>query len=132
MKTDAKSVLGMFNKAELRSGVASRWVAYLQIFDFEVFHIKGADNSAADALPVLGHMPMQVFIQLSERRKVLNEIHGGGGGGHRRRESTLSKLRTRYFWLKMYNDTQLFVRACQKCQMRSRGRVEEPYLATWE
>ncbi|OMJ23112.1 Enzymatic polyprotein [Smittium culicis] len=50
IETEAKSVLRMLNKVDLPSDVAARWVAYLQMFDFEMVHIKGTDNLPADSL----------------------------------------------------------------------------------
>ncbi|OMJ26656.1 Retrovirus-related Pol polyprotein from transposon [Smittium culicis] len=50
VETDAKSVLGMLNQVDLPSDVAARWVAYLQMYDFDIVHIKGTSNPVADAL----------------------------------------------------------------------------------
>ncbi|OMJ16874.1 Retrovirus-related Pol polyprotein from transposon [Smittium culicis] len=196
----------MLNKVDLPSDVAARWVAYLQMFDFEMVHIKGTDNLPADSLsrfsteemcevyaisgnmseereavsnlsksekevadirrvlegfpprgrneknreliskssnyfirdgllyrrPSVGHMPMRVLENCDSRDRVLHEIHGGLGGGHKGRDSTFAKLNVRYYWPGMYSDVEKFVKSCESCQKRSRGKVKEPYYPTWE
>ncbi|OMJ21136.1 Retrovirus-related Pol polyprotein from transposon [Smittium culicis] len=50
IETDAKSLLYMLNKIDLPNDTAARWISYLQLFDFEIGHIKGSHNVVADAL----------------------------------------------------------------------------------
>ena len=50
VETDVKLIIGMLNKPDLPSDVASHWVAFLKMFDFNIRHIKGKDNEVTDAL----------------------------------------------------------------------------------
>jgi transposase InsO family protein len=50
IETDARSVIGMLKKPDLPNDAASRWVAYLTMFDYEIRHIPGNKNVVADAL----------------------------------------------------------------------------------
>ena len=50
LETDAQPMIGLLNKPDLPSDVASRWIAYMKLFDFEIKHIKGKENVVADGL----------------------------------------------------------------------------------
>ena len=50
IETDARPVIGLLNKPDIPGDAASRWIAYLLLFDFTIRHIPGEDNTAADAL----------------------------------------------------------------------------------
>ncbi|OLY82101.1 hypothetical protein AYI68_g3782 [Smittium mucronatum] len=58
--TDAKSVLGILNKVDLPTDVAARWVAYLQMLDFDIVHIFSKENAVADALSWFSNEDMEV------------------------------------------------------------------------
>ena len=50
IETDASPLIGMLNKPDLPSDTASRWTAYLKLFDFELKHLPGKNNVVADSI----------------------------------------------------------------------------------
>ncbi|OMJ08313.1 Retrovirus-related Pol polyprotein from transposon [Smittium culicis] len=113
VETDARSLLFMLNKPDLPNETASRWLSYLQLFDFDINHIKGENNGVADGLSRDsrdGHLfrrakadrvPRKVVFDKDEQKVLLENIHTGIGGGHRGRDGTMAKLKDRYFWNKI-------------------------------
>ncbi|OMJ22168.1 Retrovirus-related Pol polyprotein from transposon, partial [Smittium culicis] len=60
LETDAKPLLAMINKVDLPNDAAGRWISYLHMFDFELKHIKGDNNTVADAL---SRIPQEVNVE---------------------------------------------------------------------
>ncbi|KAI8318172.1 hypothetical protein GQ54DRAFT_314727 [Martensiomyces pterosporus] len=60
MPTFMGPVIGMISKPDLPSDVATRWIAYLLVLDFDLRHIRGVDNVVADGISRAG------FVELSE------------------------------------------------------------------
>jgi hypothetical protein len=52
LETDAKTLVSQLNRAatDLPGALVTRWLAWIRLFDFDVKHISGTSNSAADAL----------------------------------------------------------------------------------
>ena len=52
LETDANTLVAQLNRAatDLPGALVTRWIAWIQLFDFEVRHIKGNKNTAADGL----------------------------------------------------------------------------------
>lgn len=52
VETDAKTLTWQLNRtaSDLPSAMVTRWIAWIQLFDFEVRHIPGSKNVVADAL----------------------------------------------------------------------------------
>lgn len=52
LETDADTLVAQLNRSavDLPSALVTRWIAWIQLFDFEVKHVPGIKNSAADAL----------------------------------------------------------------------------------
>ena len=50
LEVDARPLIGMLNIPKLANDVAGRWIAYIKSFDFELRHVKGVANTAADGL----------------------------------------------------------------------------------
>ncbi|OMJ16744.1 Transposon Tf2-11 polyprotein, partial [Smittium culicis] len=50
LETDCRPLIGLLNKPDLPNDAASRWIGYILQFDFEISHIKGAENCVADAI----------------------------------------------------------------------------------
>lgn len=52
VETDAKVLVAQLNRSvtDLPGAIVTQWMAWMRIFDFEIKHIDGAKNQAADAL----------------------------------------------------------------------------------
>ena len=52
METDAKTLVAQLNRTatDLPGAVVVRWIAWLRLFDFDVKHVPGNKNTAADGL----------------------------------------------------------------------------------
>lgn len=68
------------------------------------------------------------IVETEERRQLLIQcVHEGLGdsiesaslGGHLGRDSTISKLSPKYFWPKMWEDIDKYIKNCERCQKNS-------------
>ena len=59
-------------------------------------------------------------IRRNEMEPVLYMMHSDPTGGHLATEAMFSKIRTRYFWPKLYEDIRNYVKMCDKCQRRGK------------
>ena len=59
-------------------------------------------------------------IRRNEMEPVLYMMHSDPTGGHLATEAMFSKIRTRYFWPKLYEDIRNYVKTCDKCQRRGK------------
>ena len=52
METDANTLVAQLNRAasDLPGALMTRWLAWIQLWDFDVRHIPGSKNGAADGL----------------------------------------------------------------------------------
>jgi hypothetical protein len=52
LETDANTLVAQLNRTatDLPGALVTRWIAWIQLFDFDVKHVPGTSNSAADAL----------------------------------------------------------------------------------
>ena len=52
LETDANTLVAQLSRAstDLPGALVTRWIAWIQLFDFEVVHVKGSRNTAADGL----------------------------------------------------------------------------------
>jgi hypothetical protein len=57
VETDASSVVGKVNNqaTDIPNAIITRWIAYIQLFDFQVRHVPGKKHGAPDALSRRGH-----------------------------------------------------------------------------
>ena len=59
VETDAKTLVWLLNQTpnDLPNAMITRWLTYIRLFDFDVKHIAGTKNGAADALSRRGRAP---------------------------------------------------------------------------
>ena len=59
METDAQTLVWLLNQPlnDLPNAMIIRWLTYIRLFDFDVKHIPGIKNGAADALSRRGQSP---------------------------------------------------------------------------
>ena len=60
------------------------------------------------------------------KKLIIEEIHQGMGGGHFGSKKTLEKVSRNYYWEKMANSIDNFVKSCDACQ-RSKSSMQKPY-----
>ena len=51
------------------------------------------------------------------RKELLKETHGAKWAGHPREERTMALLSKSYYWAKMGDDVQAYVKSCLVCQL---------------
>lgn len=68
---------------------------------------------------------LRVLMMPWERKLVMEEAHDRQAG-HRAESATLEKVVSKYWWPKMREEVQKYVRTCDGCQRYSRERLEEP------
>lgn len=59
-------------------------------------------------------------VRKSELEPILYMLHSDPTGGHLATEAMFSKIRTRYFWPKLYEDIRTYVKTCDSCQRRGK------------
>lgn len=94
MKSDINTLVAQINSSviDLLGALVTRWMAYIQIFDFKIKHILNEKNQAADVLskkPITqeninerdmeGDLNDQIDIQLSSFKLYLVSIRGEYG-----------------------------------------------------
>ena len=59
VKTDARTLIWLLNQPpnDLPNAMMTRWLAYIRLFDFDIKHIPGNKNGAADILSWHGQCP---------------------------------------------------------------------------
>ena len=62
-------------------------------------------------------LPQKVLLNNTSRRRCLKGAHDQAG--HRGIEATYESLRLRFYWPKMREDTEKYVKSCLECQKRS-------------
>ena len=58
----------------------------------------------------------KLVIPVEDRLKILNECHDSTLGSHLGIDETFLRIKSKYFWPKMYPDIIKFVRLCEVCQ----------------
>ena len=89
----------------------------LNEFNPKIEYVKGILNRAADALSRL--VPKEISIITSDsttKDEIIEQIHAGEFGCHFGIKKTYDKLRARYSWVGMYQDTKEFIKQCKICQ----------------
>jgi hypothetical protein len=73
--------------------------------------------------PVAGRgLPAKVVVGEAARQDILTQIHDFG---HRGNTGTYQLVRERYWWPKLADDVEEFVRTCEECQKRDKRHYEE-------
>ena len=72
----------------------------------------------------LGHMPLQVILDMSKRMEILDKAHEKLG--HRGVYGVFHTVRHRFYWPKLYSDVEFHIKSCHECQVRSVKKVEIP------
>ena len=65
-------------------------------------------------------------LKIMEVEVVLYNLHSDPTAGHFAFDATYERIKTRYFWHRMYRDIKDYVDACQVCQKFSGGRQTTP------
>lgn len=107
-----------------------RWKLAIQEYDFDIEHIAGVDNIAADAFSRLCPLSSEEMLcTMSEFRipkdkyKIIATVHNSNAG-HHGVERTLAKLQAQNnTWLYMREHVKRFVRKCPCCQKMSHIKV---------
>ena len=76
-----------------------------------------------------GLPPRRVIGLIEQKLKVMKELHDEIG--HCGQQMIYQWIVRRYQWWGMYNDVEKYVKSCEICQKRLRGRLEEPLYPTW-
>jgi integrase-like protein len=69
--------------------------------------------------------PLRV-IKWTEIEPVLYMMHKHPTAGHLGTDAMYHKISERYYWDQMYRDIQEYVKTCEECQRRQKGRRKEP------
>jgi hypothetical protein len=72
----------------------------------------------------LNDKPRRVIIGKLEMKKILREFHDEPLGGHLGVDNTISKIKKIYYWPKMSEDIENYVRSCIICQKRKTKRED--------
>jgi hypothetical protein len=98
-----------------------RWRIQLEEYDYEIVHKPGAQNSNADALSRIGAILKDEEdseeIDEAMKGKILHENHDSILGGHRGMNKTYEAIKQHYYWPKMKEEVEEYVRKCTKCQL---------------
>ncbi len=65
-------------------------------------------------------------LKIMEVEVVLYNLHSDPTAGHFAFDATYERIKTRYFWHRMYRDIKNYVDACQVCQKFGGGRQATP------
>ena len=69
--------------------------------------------------------PLRV-IKWTEVEPILYMMHKHPTAGHLGTDAMYYKIAERYYWDQMYRDIQEYVKTCETCQKRQKGRRKEP------
>src|SRR6185312_12770389 len=69
--------------------------------------------------------PLRV-IKWTEVEPILYMMHKHPTAGHLGTDAMYYKIAEQYYWDQMYRDVQEYVKTCETCQKRQRGRRKEP------
>ena len=69
--------------------------------------------------------PLRV-IKYTEVEPVLYMMHKHSTAGHLGMDTMYYKISEHYYWDQMYCDIQEYVKTCEECQRRQKGRRKEP------
>ena len=69
--------------------------------------------------------PIRV-IKWTEVEPILYMMHSHPTAGHLGTDAMYYKISERYYWDQMYKDIQNYVKSCETCQKREKGRRKEP------
>jgi len=66
------------------------------------------------------------------RREIMTEAHCSTVGGHKGVTKTYQRIREKYYWTKMKEDVQNFIRLCRTCQLKKlvRQKTRQPMVIT--
>ncbi|KAK4397971.1 RNA-directed DNA polymerase [Sesamum angolense] len=114
----------------------ARWQEFLGEFDFEWVHRQGKHNDVADALSrklvedgLLYAKDGRVFVPTGTlRRRLLRETHDPLWAGHPGIDRMVALLARRYYWPRMEEDVEAYVRTCLVCQLDKVERKKEAGL----
>ncbi|KAK4384076.1 RNA-directed DNA polymerase [Sesamum angolense] len=118
----------------------ARWQEFLGEFDFEWVHRPGKHNDVANALSrkliediglTMGYcMPKmdRCLCQWGRCRRLFREIHDPQWAGHPGIDRMVALLARRYYWPRMEEDVEAYVRTCLVCQLDKVERKEKAGL----
>ncbi|XP_048587367.1 uncharacterized protein LOC125570179 [Nematostella vectensis] len=124
--TDHAALKYLMNITHDSTGRLARWSLLVQQYDFEIKYRPGKNG-------VLYHIDQhnlktekgsysQIVIPESLRYEVLVNIHDDVTAGHLEVHKTYDKLKARYFWKGMFQDTEHWIKSCVDCNMRKTPR----------
>ncbi|KAK4380988.1 RNA-directed DNA polymerase [Sesamum angolense] len=117
-----------FKTQQKLSPKQTHWQEFLGEFDFELVHQPGKHNDVADALS-RKLVEEYVFVPVGTlRRRLLRETHDLQWDGHPGIDRMVALLARRYYWLRMEEDVEAYVRTCLVCQLDKVERKEEAGL----
>ncbi|RVX01249.1 Transposon Ty3-G Gag-Pol polyprotein [Vitis vinifera] len=112
-----------------------KWLAKLMGYDYEIIYRPDSENSVADALshqpnsPVLHHLHTTAVTLWDEIKgrvvipscvtlwtKLLHEAHNTKIGGHSSVLRTFKQLAQKFYWPKMHQFVQAYIKHCEACQ----------------
>lgn len=70
--------------------------------------------------------PYRIVIPLHQKQRLLKEAHNQPLAGHQGQDNTYQRLSQIYYWPRMKQDIQEFVKTCPKCQKRERRKGSAP------
>ncbi|KAK4384545.1 hypothetical protein Sango_3049900 [Sesamum angolense] len=107
----------------------ARWQEFLGEFDFEWVHRPGKHNDVANALSrKLIEEWTGVCANGTLRRRLFREIHDPQWAGHPGIDRMVALLARRYYWPRMEEDVEAYVRTCLVCQLDKVERKEKAGL----
>jgi transposase InsO family protein len=68
--------------------------------------------------------PLLVILKPHDREEILRKAHDELG--HRGERAVFQTMRLRFYWPRLRNDIQKFIRSCHQCQLRSVRRFQIP------
>ena len=69
-------------------------------------------------------------IKKNEIDPILFMMHNDPTAGHFSTDIMFEKIRSRYYWLQMYESIRTYVKACNECQRRGKYKRNEPLHPT--
>lgn len=74
--------------------------------------------------------PRLLVLDKATQREIISYFHEGLAGGHVGLRGTLDKICMHYWWPNITKDVKETISTCHECQVVSKKRHREPYLAT--
>ena len=70
----------------------------------------------------------RVIDDLIQRQKILTNLHDENE--HKNRKNTYKRIANRYWWIHLYDDVKIYVKFCDRCQLRNLKRKKKFYISS--